>query len=206
MKAIKNIFKSLTAVALLTGLAVSFNACTEQSPLQPSNDGLSSTLAKRGGGNGGGTDGSSSYPQSGSVELFYVEGSNKLGSFEGGEAGYTGGTINVAQGSKLQISPNSLTAPQGLQGNDVTITMKVKKVKKQGQDQLEFTFGPHGSNFNPRAEVTFDWTELGINVANLYYIDDGGHYVLQAPDQIDVANKKMTLYLDHFSRYAIGAE
>ncbi len=33
MKNLKNILKSLTATALLTGLAMNFNACSEQSPM-----------------------------------------------------------------------------------------------------------------------------------------------------------------------------
>ena len=33
MKTIKNRLKSLAAAALLTGLAMNFNACSEQSPL-----------------------------------------------------------------------------------------------------------------------------------------------------------------------------
>jgi len=33
MKPIKKIVKTLTAAALLTGLAINFNACSEQSPL-----------------------------------------------------------------------------------------------------------------------------------------------------------------------------
>ena len=38
MKPVKKIFKTLTAVVLLAGLAINFNACSEQSPLQSSDD------------------------------------------------------------------------------------------------------------------------------------------------------------------------
>ncbi len=204
MNRFKKLTASLMTTVLFAALTLTFNACSEQSPLEPSNGSLNQTLAKgKKGGSGG------NYPQVGAVTLSYVSGSKELSiepRFAGGQAGYTGGTINAPQGSKLQISPNSLTAPERLQGSDVTITMEVKKKKKQGEYQLEFTFGPHGSTFSPPAEVTFDWTDLGIDVANLYYIDENGNYVQQSPDNIDIQNKRMTIYVDHFSRYAIGME
>ncbi len=72
--------------------------------------------------------------------------------------------------------------------------------------ELKFTFGPSGASFDPPAEVWLDWKDLHSSNATLYYIDDNGDYIPQTPDDVDVQNKKMKLYIDHFSRYAIGAE
>ena len=50
MKAMKNIVVSLTTAVCFTGLALSFTACTEQSPFQPHDEGTSSitsALAKK---------------------------------------------------------------------------------------------------------------------------------------------------------------
>ena len=41
MKPVKKILQSLTAVALLSGLAINFNACSEQSPMSPQPTSLS---------------------------------------------------------------------------------------------------------------------------------------------------------------------
>jgi len=40
----------------------------------------------------------------------------------------------------------------------------------------------------------------------LYLIDENGNYIAQQPDDVDLQGKRMKLYIDHFSRYAIGAE
>ena len=97
-----------------------------------------------------------------------------------------------------------MTPPVGTpNGADVTLTMLVER-SEDGNNELIFTFGPHGSQFNPPVEITFNWEDLGSDTAILYYIDDNGNFIQQEPDQIDVQGKRMTLFLDHFSRYAIG--
>ena len=51
MKKSRNFIPSLTTAALVTGLALTFNACTEQSPLAPAENGADAsitTLAKKG--------------------------------------------------------------------------------------------------------------------------------------------------------------
>jgi hypothetical protein len=52
--------------------------------------------------------------------------------------------------------------------------------------------------------VFLDYKDLNIETPQLYYIDENGNYIPQQPDDIDVTNKNMILYIDHFSRYAIG--
>ena len=72
MNKLNNFIKSLTAAALLTGLAMNFNACSEQSPLslEDNKTNVSITaLDKKGGNgndNGNGNSPEISYPQSAS--------------------------------------------------------------------------------------------------------------------------------------------
>lgn len=117
--------------------------------------------------------------------------------------GYREANANVPSGSKFHIEPSSLTPPSEIgRGEDVYVTMNVEK--DPIRNQLIFTFGPHNCQFDPPAEVTLDWTVLGMDVANLYYINEDGSYVLQEPDLIDIQNRKLTIKVPHFSRYAIG--
>ena len=187
MKKIKSFIASLTTAVLLTGLALNFNACTEQSPLASVEDDIqdSVSLAKK-----------SSYPQSASFKFRYRNNIN----------GYESGNVNVPGGSNLHINEGSLTPPPGTPFKEkVYITMLVEK--DEVKNELIFTFGPSGSQFSPAAKVTFDWTDLGLESApNLYYIDENGNYIPQAPDNVDVQGRHITLSVDHFSRYAIGAE
>ena len=91
MKTIKNRLKSLAAAALLTVLAINFNACSEQSPLQPSDNQTAnsiSTLSKvkvNGNGNNAGKASVSTYPQSAS----------KVFKFHKQKGHYNGGKFQV---------------------------------------------------------------------------------------------------------------
>jgi len=155
-------------------------------------------LGKKGGegngkDNGDGNDKSFaiSYPQSAS-NTFTLRG-----------RGYTGGFVTVPNMSELFVSRNSLTPPPDVPwGKDMTITMTVDKVP--GENQLIFSFDPHGCTFSKPAEIYFNWSELGIEVAKLYYIDENGHHIEQRPDDINLQGKWMSLYVDHFSRYALA--
>ena len=199
MNKFKNRFVSLTAGIIITGLALSFNACTEQTPLSSddneTNVSITALAKKDGKGNGKGNgDGSDQkfdigYPQSAS-NTFKLQG-----------RGYTGGFVTVPNMSELFVSRNSLTPPPDVPwGKDVTITMTVDKVN----NQLIFSFDPHGCTFSKPAEIYFNWSDLGVEVAKLYYIDENGHYIEQQPDDINFQGKWMSLYVDHFSRYAVG--
>jgi hypothetical protein len=136
-----------------------------------------------------------SYPQLGSTTVDYWQKKNI----------YRGGGIAIPNGSNFSLASGSLIPPPGTPfGDPVTITMQVERDFEM--NELLFTFGPSGCLFNEPAEVEFDWSDLGIEVATLYYIDGNGNYVPQAPASISINNKKMMIYIDHFSRYAIGDE
>ena len=201
----KNFISSVKLVLvtfLLVGLSMNFGGCSNDSIFQPEvNENQSDdemTLNKISPENPSYDimeNLPSSYPQYISCVVFYQAGQNA----------YLGGIMNVPGGSMFKLAGGSLIPPADISyGEDVILTMEVNKVKIKGNEVLEFTFGPHGSEFITPAEVTLDWTDLGIDIANLYYIDDNNNYIPQTPDQIDVKNKKITLYLSHFSRYALA--
>ena len=190
MKKSRNFIPSLTTAALVTGLALTFNACTEQSPLAPAENGADAsitTLAKK-----------SHKDKKGHKDKNYaVSGSTTL-KFK--KRAYKGGKIKLDQGSKLTIAKNSLTPPPGTPaGAKVTITMNVELVN----GELIFTFGPHGCQFDPPAELRIDYGDLGVELPTLYYVENG-EYVKQAPDHVDTKGKFMLLHFDHFSRYAVA--
>ena len=144
-----------------------------------------SSLAKRG----------SNYPQSAERTLFYIH-ANK--------SGFQGGNMQVPNGSTLKIKQGALTPPPGWPLTRITLTMVVEK--DDAKNELIFTFGPAGCQFNPPAEVWFDWSDLGSSNATLYYIEDDGTYTEQEPEDVDMQGQRIKVYIDHFSRYAIGAE
>jgi hypothetical protein len=134
-----------------------------------------------------------SYPQTGSAECQWWGRKNI----------YRGAGFVIPNGSNFSLVSGALTPPPGTAaGSSITITMLVEK--DETNNHLLITFGPHGCQFDPPVEVVLFWDDLGIDLANLYYIDDNGNYIQQNPDYIDIQNKKMVLSIPHFSRYAIG--
>ncbi len=133
------------------------------------------------------------YPQFASRDLHYDEVEN----------GYPGGMVNVPGGTKFKLQSGALTPPPGTPaGSTVTITMLVEK--DTVNNELIFTFSPHGSQFLPAAEAWIDYTDLGVNNVKAYYINDDGSYTPLKPVLEDRKNKKMMLLIPHFSRYAIA--
>jgi hypothetical protein len=78
--------------------------------------------------------------------------------------------------------------------------------KNDTTNELIFTFGPSGCSFYPAGKVFLSYEHLDIDVPVLYYIAENGDYIEQSPDNIDLNQKSIVLYIDHFSRYAIGME
>ena len=191
---IRKFIQQLSTVTVAAGCVFALNACSDTTLMEPdlgNNSGVatltttqgvtSSALAKV-------HRSDKTYPQSGSVTL------------KPKRRGYARGHITLGQGSKLTIRKRALTPPAGMEGQPVTITMLAERVG----DELQFTFGPHGSKFDPPVAVRLDWSDLGVDKAALYYINENGEYELQEPDHINFRGKFMILYLDHFSRYRVA--
>jgi hypothetical protein len=115
---------------------------------------------------------------------------------------YESGRIELADKSSLKIKEGSLVPPSVIKyKKPVTITMEMART---AENEVNFTFGPHGTQFTEPAEIIISYESLEKSDVKLYYIEDNGSYQEQNPDQIDVKNKKMYLYVDHFSRYAVA--
>ena len=137
--------------------------------------------------------GTLNYPQNAEVNVRYFNNHNT----------YNGGNLNFVNGTKLQFLYGALTPPNNLNGNKVEITGSIDY--DVVNDELVFTFGPSGCQFQPAAELWLKYDALvGSGVPNLYYIDDLGNYVPQVPDEVNTVQKWLKIYILHFSRYAVA--
>ena len=124
MKKIRKSVATLSAAALFVGLALNFNACTEQSPLSANRDESTTTLAKVR------TD-DSSYPQSTSGVVRFHKTKKQ----------YRGLSLDLPNGSTFYVLGGALTPPADIAfGDPVTITMTCEK--NSLNNELLFTFGP----------------------------------------------------------------
>ncbi|MBN1406334.1 MAG: hypothetical protein JW956_01015 [Calditrichaceae bacterium] len=115
---------------------------------------------------------------------------------------YTPVLITISNGSFLRIPNKSLVPPEYLSGENVEITMTV--TNDQENNELLFQFGPHGCEFSSPAELCLSWKTTNSKNATLYYLDEQGNRKEHLPDQVDVVNKRMIIYINHFSRYAVA--
>jgi hypothetical protein len=135
----------------------------------------------------------SDYPQSASCVVRYFKNWGY----------YRGSSCNIPNGSFFEFGHGTLVPPENIPlGDELTITMRCDRDPVSGE--LIFSFGPSGCQFDPPAKVWLDWSELGSPSAMLYYLKEDGGREEQLPDQIDVNNKHMCIYIDHFSRYALA--
>jgi len=116
---------------------------------------------------------------------------------------WQGGTITLSNGSKFTIEDGAMTPPHP---NASSYYLTVRADFDSLRNEIIVSFTPGGCVFDPPAELILDWNDLEIEIAALYYIDDNGNYILQTPNHIDPQKRNLTIYIDHFSRYAIGAE
>ena len=115
---------------------------------------------------------------------------------------YTPVLIQISNGSFLRIPNRSLQPPEDLVGKNVEITMAVTNDVEN--NELLFTFGPHGCEFTQPAELCLSWKTTNSKNATLYYLDEQGNKKEHMPDQIDIVNKRMIININHFSRYAVA--
>jgi hypothetical protein len=116
---------------------------------------------------------------------------------------YKGVICNLENGSFFEVYNGALTPPSSIPwGEEVTITMRADKDPITGE--LIYSFGPSGCHFEPAAILWLDYSDLGTENATLYYLDEEGNRVEHLPDNIDFYNRRMCIYIDHFSRYAVA--
>lgn len=193
MRNFKSAFAPFISGLILAGLLL-FNACSEQSPLASGDDSAVNSISQLGKGKpGGGEENQYNYPLS--TDLTFL--ANSQGSFQGGQ-------LKVENGTTFSLKSGALTPPAGHTDDRIILTMEVDR--DAASNELLFTFGPSGCQFNPSATIWFNYGDLGISAPKLYYVDSNGNYIEQAPEKIDRRGNKMLISVDHFSRYALGAE
>ena len=190
MKSVKKIVKTLTAVVLLTGLAINFNACSEQSPLQSSDD---TTSTKRAPGELNILKSKSGV----SLNKLFVQ--SKL--------------ITVANGGRIEVGDtvhgkSRLNFKSGDVSQDVLVTFSFEST---GLLEGGAEFSPHGTTFNNPVEIRLSYKDAdltGINEEDIqiwYFNEEENVWELIASD-VHTGSKYVKGYINHFSRYAIGAE
>ena len=191
MKKFKSFVASLTTAVLLTGLALNFNACSEQSPLQSTIDNTTATRRAPG-------------------ELNILKSTsplslNKLFVKQKLITVAQGGTVEVGNGehgkSRLKFQPG-----------DVSQNVLVRfEWESTGLLQGGAEFSPHGTTFNNPVAIRLSYKDAdltGINEEDIkiwYFNEEENVWELIASD-VNTGKKHVDGYINHFSRYAIGAE
>jgi hypothetical protein len=115
---------------------------------------------------------------------------------------YSAAAINIPNGSFIRIPAKSLVPPAELAGTDVEIIMAARV--DLTNNEIIFTFEPHGCEFSTPAELCLSWKDLGIQNVTLFYLDEENNREEHLPDQVDDSKKRMILLINHFSRYAVA--
>ncbi len=134
------------------------------------------------------------YPLTASATVEYI---NKDKVYQGAFF-YVGATK-----SSFMFDKGALTPPSGTPDRaDVDITYSIDKTEN---GEMIYTFGPHGSVFDPPAIIAMDYSAIDNGtLPTLYYIEDDGTYTEQPPEQINATEKWVTIKIYHFSRYAMS--
>jgi len=177
----------LITVMTTVVFVLNFISCQMDSPISP----LNSSEEKIEGGIFRKPGVTYTYPIWGK-ENFY----NRKGEWEGG-------TMTLSNGSEFVIARGAMIPPYP-NASSYYLTMRADLDSVKNEIIISFT--PSGVVFDPPAELILDYTDLGIEIAKLYYIDENGNYILQTPNYINFQKKQITIYIDHFSRYAIGED
>lgn len=184
MRKFRKSIATLSAAALFVGLALNFNACTQQSPLAPE---LSET-------------------QSSGFKILKVKNPSLKKEFDKSKwIGPRGGTIWLGD---WVHGHSKLSVPFGALGSWVQINFWWETT---GFLEGGAEFSPHGTTFNRPVRIALSYkdADLGnINENDLeirYYDEETGEWEFIG-NEVDTTKKVVIGYTDHFSRYAIGAE
>ena len=203
MKNFKKIISTLTSAALLAGLAINFNACTEQSPMSSQDNQAAETqglkILKIG----------DSVTRLSKV----VIASQYVTQVNGGELqidykGYEHHNGNVEVLMTLKVFAGTIS-------RDAHLIMRLDDRELEGN--VDVRFRPHGITFSSPALLNIEAKNLdlsGVNPddINIYYYnpETGQWEVMQSyaviVNEVNGYVKVVDGQLPHFSRYAIGAE
>ena len=188
----QRLIKITLSAILFCGYLIFLSACSEDSPLSITHsqtDGSFDGLKK---------------PRSKSAPaLTTIQSASGTVYFKPSLNHYAGLGFGHANGSNFVLQPESLTPPEDIAwGENVTITMTVEK--DLINNELIYTFGPSGCQFDPPATLWISWSDLGSDTAVLYYLPERGKRKEETPSAIDMEGKKFQVLINHFSRYAVA--
>lgn len=190
MQKINHIMRFLTGSVLLTGLLMSFTACSEQSPLQSYDDSAVTRVA------------------AGDLHILKSLNGPSLN-----KAFIKQQVIKKSKGGLIEVGDkqhgkSSLNFPKDAVSEDVEVTFEWEST---GFLEGGAQFSPHGTVFLKPVEIKLSYKDAdltGINEADLkiwYFNEDLGVWELVG-DEVHPDQKYVRGYINHFSRYAIGAE
>ncbi len=176
MKRFKKLISSLTLV-LLTGLALNFNGCMDQSPLSPA-------------------------PSESGFKILKVKHQRLLKAFQQSKLiDGNGGTLSAGD-KKHGIS--KLVIPANAVGGEVLITFSWESTDLL---EAQFSPHGITFDEPVRLELSYKDADLtGVNEDGLkiyYYNENTGVWELVG-DQVDKTKKVVVGYINHFSRYAVA--
>ncbi len=206
MKKIRNFVASLTSAVLLTGLAVTFNACSNENSLNPPEPALMGRVVQS---------------NIGPIRILEEDNQNTLS--KKGEPGWmkrlysTEKFIEAAEGGALIVGHPKKTGQSKIffepfdLSEDMTIRFEWRASTTLEGVLNNAEFGPHGTNFNNpvRVELSYKLVDLsGVEEDSLrvFYFNEESNLWEFVGGEVDKAKQVVIAYLDHFSRYAIGAE
>lgn len=116
-------------------------------------------------------------------------------------------TIRAGKKGKVTLGGGSyLEVPKGALNETTTIGIIATRETIRGiSDSKMFTFTPHGTVFNKPVKLVMSWAELaGQSIQLLYFNEATGEWEQSGEGVWDYTNQTVTIYLYHFSRYAMA--
>ena len=189
MKTLRSHLVNLTAGLFMTGLALNFNACTE-SPIQSEKKTVSTQRAP------------------GELKILKSKSPLSLGKFFSKTK-----LITVKKGGKIKVGDEGhgksrLDFKPGDVSQDVWVSFNWRST---GFLEGGAEFSPHGTTFNNPVKIRLSYKDAdlnGVEEADLriwYFNETEGVWEIIG-DEVNGDAKYVEGYLNHFSRYAIGAE
>ena len=199
MKNLKKFFGTLTSASFSIGLILNFAACTNESPVSSQQSETVKEVVQS---------------NIGPVRLLQVE-EKELALMKGKKFKETkkikakdGGTLEVGDRhygkSKITFKKNDLP-------EDLTISFEWVSGGTFEGKLNDAEFGPHGLVFNSPVEVQLSYKKADLQGFNekdlkLFYYNEETELWELIGGEVDEKKKIVIGFLDHFSRYAIGAE
>lgn len=121
------------------------------------------------------------------------------------------GVVTPAGGVLNLLNSNIAFAPEALeQSTQISFSMRIQApVGLPGALPRIYEFGPEGTTFKYPAILSVSFQDAGLTMPTeammyFYYHDEVNNQWIRQETQMDVANRRFVVRLEHFSRYAFG--